>query len=108
MMPLKAMLTNCCHKDELEITTVISSSRQLTVADIENGNESANGNANGNENDIESVNGIAKANDKEEASEKRMASPSCLPFSFFGFARWPRRQRQFKGCKTVGVKTHKG
>jgi hypothetical protein len=87
MMPLKAMPTNCCHKDELKITTVISSYRQLTVADIENGNESANGNANGNENDIESVNGIAKANDKEEASEKRMASPSCLSFFFFGFAR---------------------
>jgi hypothetical protein len=78
---------NCCRKDELEITTVISSYRQLTVADIENGNESANGNANGNADDVESVNGIANANDKGEASEKRMASPSCLSFSFFGFVR---------------------
>jgi hypothetical protein len=85
MRALKAMRMNCCHKDQLEITTVISSYRQLTVADIENGNESADGNANGNADDIENVDDIA--NDKEEASEKRMASPSCLSFSFFGFAR---------------------
>lgn len=87
MRALKAMRMNCCHKDQLEITTVISSYRQLTVADIENGNESADGNANGNADDIENVDDIANANDKEEASEKRMASPSCLSFSFFGFAR---------------------
>jgi hypothetical protein len=78
---------NCCHKDHLEITTVICSCRQLTVADIENGNESAVGNANGNADDFESVNDVANANDKEEASENRMAAPSCLSFSFFGFAR---------------------
>jgi hypothetical protein len=75
---------NCCRKDELEITTVVSSYRQLTVADIENVNKSANGNANGNADDVENVVGIASANDKGEASERRMASPSCLSFSFFG------------------------
>jgi hypothetical protein len=76
MRALKAMLTNCCHKDELELTTVISSYQQLTVADIGNGNESVNGNATESADVLESVNGIDSANGKEEESETRMASPS--------------------------------